>query len=326
MTFPEFRARLPWLGADLQTLRNYFRGPVLDVSDRDLRRLLLPMRDGSGDQLAAAVHGEINGADPVVVLIHGLGGCEDSDYLRASAVTLGEGGFPVIRLNLRGAGASRPTCRFQYHAGRTGDLADALEALRQQHGVSSFFLVGFSLGGNMLLKFLAEHGAAFPVVGAASVSAPLDLEAACQRILERRNSLYHRVLLGRIRDEARERGSELTPGERRAVVEARTILEFDEHFVAPRNGYASAGEYYADNASQRFLGGIPVPTLVVHALDDPWIPDEAYRRFDWSCNRNLVPLLSRGGGHVGFHGAGTRVPWHDRCIERFLHDLTGRTP
>lgn len=323
MVFPEFRPRVPWLGADLQTLRNHFRGPVLDVSNASALRLMLPMRDGSGDRLAATAHGEIRGADPVVVLIHGLGGCEDSDYVRASAATLGRRGFPVVRLNLRGAGASRPTCRFQYHAGRTPDLGDALTALRRDHDVSSFFLVGYSLGGNMLLKFLAELGAAFPIVGAASVSAPIDLEAACRRIHERRNYLYHRVMLDRIRDEARENGAELTDRERRAVAEVRTILEFDEQFVAPRNGYASARDYYADNESRRFLSGIGVPTLVVHALDDPWIPDEAYRSFDWSCNSNLVPLLSHGGGHVGFHGAGTRVPWHDRCIEQFLCDLTG---
>jgi predicted alpha/beta-fold hydrolase len=324
MVFPEFRARLPWLGADLQTLRNHFRGPVFDVSDEDTRRLSLPMRDGSGDQLAAAAHGEIRGVDPVVVLIHGLGGCEDSDYVRASAATLGRRGFPVVRLNLRGAGVSRPTCRLQYHAGRTTDLADALTALREDHGASSFFVVGFSLGGNMLLKFLAEAGTTFPIIGAASVSAPIDLEAACRRILERRNYVYHRVLLDRVRDEACGPSAELSATERRAIAQARTILEFDEHFVAPRNRYAGAREYYIDNGSQRFLNGIRVPTLVVHALDDPWIPGDAYRSFDWSRNSNLLPLLPEEGGHVGFHGVGTRIPWHDRCIGQFLRDLTGR--
>ncbi len=295
----------------------------MDVSEIGARRVLFATTDGSGDQLAGLMQGDPEGADPLVVLIHGLGGCEESDYLRTSATLLRERGNAVLRLNLRGAGASRPTCGLQYHAGRTADLADVVAALTGAHGVSSVFLVGFSLGGNMLLKFLAEYGTAFPVVGAASVSAPLDLEAACARILQARNRVYHRSLLRRMRDEALAAGARLSADERRAVSEAQTILQFDADFVAPRNGYASAQEYYEENTSRRFLGSIAVPTLVVHALDDPWIPAESYRAVDWTSHPHLRPLLSGGGGHVGFHGAGTKVPWHDRCIDTFLDEIAG---
>ncbi len=321
MTFPDFRSRLPWLGADLQTLRNAVRGPAVGVLAEEGSRVLLSTRDGSGDRLACTLEGAATGADPLVVLIHGLGGCEDSDYIRVSAALAAQRGVGVARLNLRGAGASRPTCRLQYHAGRSADLADALTALAAEHAVASFFLVGYSLGGNVLLKFLAEYASTFPIVGAATVSAPLDLEAACMRILAPRNRLYQYSLLGRMRDEALGEGAEISPAERRAVIEARTILDFDEEFVAPRNGYADAREYYDANSSRRFLPDIAVPTLVIHALDDPWIPPQSYRSFDWSSNSNLTPLLSEGGGHVGFHGAGTRVPWHDRCIQVFLDQL-----
>jgi len=318
MQFPEFRPRAPWLGPDLQTVRNILRGAPAELDAAEMRRVLLPMADGSGDRLAAAVFGGERGADPLAVVVHGLGGSEESDYLRATGAMLRRHGLPVALLNLRGAGPSRPICRFQYHAGRTADLRDALLVLQRDHGVKSFFVVGFSLGGNMLLKFLAEHGAAVPLAGAASVSAPLDLEAACRRILERRNRLYHRYLLERIRAEALGTGAELSEQERQAIVAARSIFEFDANFVAPRNGYASAEEYYERNASGAFLNAIRVPTLLIHALDDPWIPADSYRRFDWSANSNLTPLLSRRGGHVGFHAAGSRVPWHDRCIEMFL--------
>jgi len=324
ITFPEFRPRPPWIGADLQTLRNRLRGPVANGVAGEGERMLLAMHDDSGDRLVARMHGATTGADPLVVLIHGLGGCEDSDYLLASAAHLSGVGYPVLRLTLRGAGASRPTCRQQYHAGRTADLRDVLVALTQLHGVASVFLVGYSLGGNMLLKFLAEYGAAFPIVGAASVSAPIELEAASRRIMERRNRLYHRYLLSRMRAEALGDGAQIDAAERRAVAAARTILDFDEHFVAPRNGYAGARAYYEDNSALRFLNDIAVPTLVVHALDDPWIPSGSYESYDWTANPHLTPLLPRAGGHVGFHGAGTRVPWHDRCIERFLGAFSGR--
>ncbi len=98
----------------------------------------------------------------------------------------------------------------------------------------------------------------------------------------------------------------------------RTILDFDERFVAPRNGFADAKDYYARNHARQFLGEIQVPTLLMHALDDPWIPSTMYTDYPWSTNPNLEALLPRGGGHVGFHARGDRVPWHDRCLAVFL--------
>ena len=108
--------------------------------------------------------------------------------------------------------------------------------------------------------------------------------------------------------------------ERRAVLAAQTIYEFDEHVVAPRNGFRDAEHYYAVNNAKQFLGDIRVPTVVVHALDDPWIPAESYTSVKWTDNPALHPRLAPGGGHVGFHGSGARLPWHDRCIAAFLEE------
>ena len=98
----------------------------------------------------------------------------------------------------------------------------------------------------------------------------------------------------------------------------RTILEFDEHVVAPRNGFDSAKDYYDQNHARQFLGEIRVPTLIIHALDDPWIPAEMYTDYAWSKTSRIKALLSRSGGHVGFHAQGERIPWHDRCLKLFL--------
>jgi predicted alpha/beta-fold hydrolase len=103
-----------------------------------------------------------------------------------------------------------------------------------------------------------------------------------------------------------------------AALRARTVYEYDDRFVAPRNGFADAEDYYARCSAQGYLAAINVPTLVVHADDDPWIPNEAYRDFAWRTNPNLTPLLSSSGGHVGFHSAGTKVAWHNLCIARFF--------
>jgi len=310
-----FSARPPWLGPDLQTLRNALRPPRIALAGE---RLELALADGSGDRLAAMLHRPAACQRPLVVLIHGLSGGEESAYMLVSAAALLERGHPVLRLNLRGAGASRPLCRFQYHAGRTADLRAALVALAPALTADGVLLVGYSLGGNMLLKFLAEHAGDLPVRAAAAVSAPLDLAAAARRILMPRNRLYHWNLLRAMKREALTPAAELAPSERLAITAARDIVEFDDRFVAPRNAFAGAADYYARNSAEQFLPAIRVPTLIVHALDDPWIPPDVYRRVRWADHRHLRAVLSPGGGHVGFHARGARLPWHDRVLGEFF--------
>lgn len=321
LAFPEFRPRPPWWGPDLQTLRNVLSPPGLDVDHFASERLTLPLDDGSGDALSALLQRPAAERErPLAVLIHGLSGSEDSAYVRASAAHLLASGHPVLRLNLRGAGPSRPLCRLQYHAGRSADLRDALRVLPEDLSQRGIVLVGYSLGANMLLKFLAEFARDFPIVAAASVSAPIDLAAASQRFLDPRNRFYHSHLLQNMKRESLDPGSETTEEERTAIHEARSIYEFDDRFVGPRNGYPTAEAYYADNAAMGYLGEIDVPTLVIHARDDPWIRVEAYTRIRWQDHPQLTLLLPRGGGHVGFHARGSAAAWHDRCINLFFGD------
>jgi predicted alpha/beta-fold hydrolase len=323
--FPAFRPRAPWLGPDLQTLRNVLRGPVLGLPAKGegkgkSERLVLPLKDGSGDRLVARFFEAESSRDgaPLVVLVHGLGGTADSAYVQVTTAYLLGLGYPILQLNLRGAGDSRPLCREQYHAGRTGDLRDALVALSAEKVRDGIVAVGYSLGGNMVLKYAAEHSG---LRGAVSISAPIDLSAASHRFLARRNRFYLNYLLGRLKQEALDTQDGVSEEERALIPGLRTILEFDEQVVAPRNGYSGAAEYYEKNNARQFLGEIALPTLLIHALDDPWIPASMYTDFKWSSAPQLQPLLSRSGGHVGFHARGSRVPWHDRCLEVFLEAL-----
>ena len=318
LEFPPFRPRAPWWGPDLQTLRNFFaaragRRPVLNGE-----RISLPMRDGSGDRLVALLT-PAAGKKPPVVLIHGLTGCETSMNMARAAVHHRGQGRPVLRLNLRGAGPSRATCKGDYHAGCSRDLADALAALiadAPDLAKNGVFLFAVSLGANVMLKFLAEYGADFPVRAAVSVSAPIDLAAASRAILRRRNAPYHRWLLARMKLDCG--GSDISASERAAIANARTVYEFDDRYVAPRHGFEGADHYYDECRAGRFLDAIRTPTLIVHARNDPWIPADAYLARDWSGNPKLTPLLPRAGGHVGFHDPGHAASWHDRCAAAFF--------
>jgi uncharacterized protein len=325
--FPRFLARPPWWGGDLQTLHNYLRPPRLNLDPYPGERLEFPMNDGSGDVLLAALNRpaaipEDGRRRPLAILIHGLTGCEDSSYVMTSARHLLDRGYPVMRLNLRGAGPSRPRCGLQYHAGRSDDLRAVLLQMDGRLAAQGILLVAYSLGGNMLLKYLGEQGRRAPVLGAVSVSAPIDLKATQLRFMQRRNRRYHDFLLGRMKEEIAAPGSAL-PADRRAILDGiDTVYGFDDRLVAPTNGFSGADDYYARCSAARFMKEIKVPTLVIHARNDPWIPPDAYLSFDWKANPKLVPLLPRGGGHVGFHGLGSAVPWHDRCIAEFLRRLT----
>ena len=312
---PPFRERPPWFGGDLQTLRNILRGTPPDLPGGE--RLLLAMPDG--DRLAARLDRPVGPMTrPLIVLVHGLAGSEASRSVVASARHLYGRGWGVLRLNLRGALPSRPTAAGHYHAGRTEDLAEALRGLPAdltRHGV---ILIGQSLGGNLVLKFMGEGGHGLPVLTSVAVSAPIDLAATCARMLSWRNFPYQRAMLEAMKRDALAPGAALSPAERAAVTAAKNVYEFDDRFIAPRFGYRDAKDYYERNAARHFLAGIARPALILHALDDPWIPGACYTAIDWPRLPMIEAVLTPRGGHLGFHGRGSRVPWHDRVTAWWL--------
>lgn len=312
--FGEFRPRLPWIGPDLQTVRNFVARPSVDLRPWPAQRLWF---EAGADRLTGLWHRTGEPGRPLVILLHGLTGCERSSYVRLTALQLLQRGNPVLRLNLRGAGPSRPHCREGYHAGRTEDLHQVLAGLPAEAADAGVAIVGYSLGGNILLKFLAEPEASVHAVRAAvSISAPIDLALTQARMMEPRNRAYHAYLLNRMRKEAmlllRDRKW------RRRVLLSRTVREFDERVTAPLHGFGNAADYYARCSAGPVLGRIRVPTLLIHGLDDPLIPADPYLAFDWRAHPQLTALLPPQGGHVGFHGRGDHMPWHDRCIAQFF--------
>jgi uncharacterized protein len=312
---PPFRERAPWFGGDLQTVRNFVCGTPPDLPCGE--RLLLKV--AGGERLAARLDrpsGPI--ARPLVVLVHGCAGSEASGSVVASMRHLVTQGWPVLRLNLRGALPSLPTAPGHYHAGRTGDLADALRELPAHLARNGVVLLGQSLGGNLILKFMGEGGHGLPVLAAVTVSAPIDLSATCAKMLTRRNFFYERFMLESMKREALAPGSAVSTSERAAIAAARNVFEFDDRFIAPRFGYRDAEDYYESNAAKHFLARIARPTLILQALDDPWVPAACYTAIDWPRLPTIEAVLTPGGGHLGFHGQGSRVPWHDRVTAWWL--------
>lgn len=316
--FPPFRARAPWFGPHLQTIRNTVRNPAHPLPTGQV--LHFPMADGSGDHLQGRLnHPVMQTGKPLCLLLHGLTGSEDSYYMRATAAMLLTEGFPVLRLNLRGAGPTAGHCRRRYHAGRTSDIRAVLSGLPPELATGGVVVIGYSLGGNATLKLLGEADCPVPVLAGASISAPIDLAASCRHMMTPANRFYHRWLLGKMKAEMAQAAGLVEPEWLNAAETATSLWDFDNRLVGPWNGWSGAAEYYAVNSAQRFLPTIGVPTLLIHALDDPWIPGDAYKAVDWAGLPMLTPLLSPGGGHVGFHCPGG--VWSDQCLRLFLRRL-----
>ena len=313
-----FRRRWPWISADLQTVRNFLPRSFPGVPPDSGDRIEIPLRDGSGDRLAARFHAGPH-PGPALILVPGLTGCEGSPaVLQAAAVWLRNGAH-VLRLNLRGAPPGAAIARSLHHMDRVGDLADACEALAegdsgiQRHGI---FLVGFSLGGALALRLAASGMLPEAVRAVVSISAPLDFEAAANSLARRRNRFYERWLLARMMDQSRHVWERAPAPVRDALARARHIRDFDDAFISGIAGYHGAREYYAACSPQRGIDDIRIPSLILHADDDPWVPPPAVQ------SRPPVQIaISRGGGHVGFHGRGSRIPWHLRVASVFLREF-----
>lgn len=235
-----------------------------------------------------------------IAVVHGLEGSADAGYIASLSQQALTRGFGVHRINLRTCGGTEELCETMYHSGLTSDTRQILEDIRKQTGQPTF-LMGFSLGGNMALKLAGEWGDTTVLSGVCAVSAPIDL-AACVRTLDKPgNFLYARRFLDRLRSRV-ERKSKLTPhlysGD--GLKEVKTIWEFDDRFTAPLFGFGTAENYYATQSAVHFLHAIRVPTLVIHAQDDPLVPFEVYRHPAFQRNPALTLIAPEFGGHLGF--------------------------
>jgi predicted alpha/beta-fold hydrolase len=269
-------------------------------------------------------------AAPTLLLLHGLEGSSDSLYVLGTARKGFAAGFNVAAMNMRNCGGTEHLAATLYHSGMTGDIDRVLlEEMAGREGLSRVFVVGFSMSGNMVLRLAGEYGADFPaaLAGVAAVSPSIDLDS-CAGALERRaNALYRWSFVGNLRDRVR-RKSRLIPGafDTRGLRRVRTIREFDEHYTAPHGGYRDAADYYARTSSRAVIPDIRVPTLILHALDDPLIPAAPFLDPGIADNPDVLLVLTRGGGHVGFlsgRADGEDRHWAENRVVEFCRMLRG---
>ena len=252
-----------------------------------------------------------------VVLLHGLEGNGEAGYIHSMAWDVLNAGFIAHRFNMRTCGGTAHLSKTIYHGGLTSDLLRFLETLDREKSGLPVFLIGFSLGGNVVLKLAGELGQTELIRGVCAVSTPIDLAAGVRRLQKRDNRLYERRFLKNMRRRLFSTGRYT-----RAELEAaRTIYEIDDKITAPSFGFEGADHYYATQSAQGFLDRIRVPTLLITSKDDTFIPFEMYEHPAIESNPFLRLIAPEHGGHLGFLSKRGARFWLDEVAIEFLLDV-----
>ena len=236
---------------------------------------------------------------PVVLILHGLEGSLDSHYIKPLIKSLDDEGYGVCFLHFRGCSGELNRLPRSYHSGDTHDLQQVVNYLQKQFQQGVFAVIGFSLGGNVVLKWLGEQKEKAPVKTAVTISVPFQLAHAGERLEKSFSRVYQKHLLSRCQEKyTRKFSSKKSPLEVDAKT-LKTFYTFDDQITAPLHGFKGADDYYQRSSSRQFLKTIKKPTLVLHSRDDPFmwkhtVPDEN------EVSPAVTLELSEKGGHVGF--------------------------
>lgn len=321
--YPKLRPAVWANNGHLQTLASFFLRSK--KSTRVQTKHVVQLSDG--DRLV--IHDDIAKSwitgDRVAILVHGLCGCHDSPCIRRIALRLRRHGVRTIRIDMRGVGDSTLISRGHLHAGRSDDLLDVVAKVNQLTPLSKISLIGFSLGANIVLKLLAElpFDHLTNIDSGIAVSPPIDLEYCSANLRSRGNRLYDHYFVSRLTKTVTMR--------RRKVMNLvdnglnpmpDRLLDFDDQFAGPVNGFAGAREYYNKCSSAKLLNQIYLPTIIVAAKDDPVIPFDMFDQRLFAPQTELVKTES--GGHLGFVGNHPQDPdqfWLDWRVCSWLNSL-----
>jgi len=302
-----------WLpGPHLQTLWNPFfrRAPRLA---RQRERLWL----ADGDFIDLDWHGPHEASAPLVLVLHGLTGSSSSLYVLGLQQQLAARGWASVAINWRGCSGEPNLLPRAYHSGASDDLAEVIGHLQAKRPLAPLYAVGYSLGGNVLLKYLGESGIGSPLRKAVAVSVPFRLDQCADRIGLGFSRVYQahfmKAMVAYVKDKQQRFQHEgltehLGALQRLGPLQGiRTFWDFDGRFTAPLHGYADAEDYYRRASSRYFLGQIRTRTLIIQSSDDPFVfPHSVPPSAELSASTRLE--LHRRGGHVGFIGGSPRQP------------------
>jgi len=288
-----------------------------------------------GTQMRADCHWQENPREhPTIVLVHGLEGASDSNYMLGTAETAYMAGFNVLRLNQRNCGGTEKLTPTLYHSGLSGDIRAVVLELIERDLLPEIFAVGFSMGGNLVLKMAGEiEDVAPPQLRGFSTLAPaLDLAACATALAEPRNFIYERFFVQRMKSRMRYKASlfpeiYLKEGPLVALDSVATVRDFDEAITARFCGFRGAADYYAKSSARRVLAAIRRPTLILTSQDDPFVPFASFQDPAITRNPSITFVAPERGGHCAFISSsrGRKRFWAENQIVEFCVRHSGFT-
>lgn len=255
------------------------------------------------------------GHSRIIILTHGLEGSSDRPYIRGMSNVLNANGWDAVAVNFRSCSGEPNLQPYSYHSGSSNDLKLVIEHVQKSY--AQIAGIGYSLGGNVLLKYLGEQGADSKLLGGVAFSVPCDLKGSAQQLTRWDNRLYMWNFMRLLKAKVEEKATRF-PG----IVDAsefdsiKTFEEFDNRYTAPLNGFKNAEDYWAQCHSKRVLPHIKVPTLLVNAKDDPFLSDSCYPQKEAQENPHFTLEIPKYGGHVAFQQKG--MYWSEQRAINFL--------
>jgi predicted alpha/beta-fold hydrolase len=259
-------------------------------------------------------------AGPIVLILHGLEGSVNSPYAQGMLKAMTQQGWRSAVMHFRGCSGEVNRLPRMYHSGDTGDIDAIIKILHVREPVTPIAVIGFSIGGNVLLKWLGETAGSNVITAAVAVSVPFQLNKSVDHLHSGFSRVYEKHLLRCLCNKITEKfRTQSAPLALPAVSSIKTIRQFDNEVTAPLHGFENAEDYYVRSSSRQFLKSIAVPTLLLQAKDDPFMPRSVIpAENELSATTTLE--VSQHGGHVGFVGGSPWCPryWLDERIPAFL--------
>ena len=265
------------------------------------------------------------GSDRLVIVLHGLEGSADRPYVRGMIRHFNRGGWDGLGMNFRGCSGEPNDCLRSYHMGETEDLNQVIRHALERGGYRRIALVGFSLGGNVVLKYLGEARRDRPreITAAVALSVPCDIATANREIAQWYNALYLRRFLRSLNAKMAEKQERFPDEAPAAAPPARSFQAFDDRFTGPIHGFRDARHYWEATGSIRFLPAIEVPALLINARDDTFLSAECYPAALAGKQASLYLEMPRWGGHVGFYERDAQgAIWSEKRALDFIRENT----
>lgn len=262
------------------------------------------------------------GSQKLVIVSHGLEGNTHRAYIKGMARVFFQNGFDVLTWNYRGcSGEMNKQLRF-YHSGATDDLHTVVDHALSQQTHQEIYLVGFSLGGNLTLKYLGENRTRTSLIKkAVAFSVPVDLHTSCIQISKPGNWVYSNRFLKSLKKKVLEKAQFIKELDINGLDQVKTLMEFDDHFTGPVHGFKNAIDYYQQSSALRYMSGISVPTLLVNAKNDPFLSPECFPVEQFAQHDFIQIETPKHGGHVGFARFNhDNIYWSEERALRFITD------